>query len=73
MPPRSPLLPWQRVTEDLRQRLEAGEWAPEEALPSVAKLAGSYGVSRTVVARAIRHLESEGLVRVVPRWGVFRS
>ena len=56
----------------LRERIGANEWQPGEALPSVAVLAGQYGVSRGTVARTLAMLADEGLVEVVPRWGTFR-
>ena len=56
----------------LRDRIEAGEWASDEALPTVAELAAEYHVSNTSVTRALHTLEKAGLVRIVPRWGTFR-
>ncbi len=44
-----------------------------EALPSVATLAAHYGVARATVAKVLRRLEADGLVRVVPAWGTFRT
>jgi DNA-binding GntR family transcriptional regulator len=46
--------------------------ATGEALPTVAALAGHYGVSKATVTRTMRVLADEGLVRV-PRWGTFRA
>ena len=71
--PRTPERPSERVEADLRRRTEAGEWASGEALPTVAALAGQYGVARGTVARALRALADDGLVRIVPRWGTFRA
>jgi GntR family transcriptional regulator len=73
MPPRSPELPSARVTQDLRQRIESGEWETGEALPSVGKLADHYSASRTTITRALKALASDGLVTIVPRWGTFRA
>jgi GntR family transcriptional regulator len=61
------------VTEDLRRRLESGEWDSGEALPSVGKLADHYSASRTTIGKALKVLESDGLVTIVPRWGTFRA
>jgi DNA-binding GntR family transcriptional regulator len=36
-------------------------------------LAGHYQVSKATVTRVLRILAGEGLVRVVPRWGTFRT
>ena len=71
--PRGPELPYVRVEAALRERIAQGEWSVDAALPSVAALAESYGVSRATVARALRQLESDGLVRIVPRWGTFKT
>jgi GntR family transcriptional regulator len=71
MPPRGPLRPYESVAADLRRRISGGEWAVDEALPTVEQLAAHYGVSRATVGRTLRLLAGEGIVRVVPRWGTF--
>ena len=71
--PRGPERPSETVAASLRQRIAAGEWQPGEAMPTVAALADHYDVARATVTRALRTLESEGLVRVIPRWGTFRA
>lgn len=71
--PRSEQRPRERVIEDLRRRIESGEWAPGEALPTVAQLAGHYDTSGATVSKALRQLADEGLIRIVPRWGTFRA
>ena len=73
MPPRERLPPSQRVEAALRARLESGEWASGEALPSVAALAAEYGTSRASVAKALHRLADAGLVDVVPQWGTFAT
>jgi GntR family transcriptional regulator len=62
-----------RVESDLRRRAAADEWATGEALPSVAELAAHYGVARGTVAKALRRMADDGLVRIVPAWGTFRA
>ena len=60
------------VADALRERLDAGEWLPGEVLPSSAKLADEYGVSRATAARAVRVLAEEtGRVVIEPSWGAF--
>ena len=44
-----------------------------QALPSIASLAGHYGVSRATVAKALRRMADDGLVEVVPQRGTFRT
>ena len=73
MPPRERQPPSQRVESALRARIEAGEWASGQALPSVAALAGEYGVSRATVAKVLHRLEDAGLVEIVAQWGTFRT
>lgn len=56
------------VFKTLRQAILKGELAPGERLMEV-KLANNLGVSRTPIREAIRMLELEGLVVMVPRRG----
>lgn len=50
------------VSRDLRVQIAAGAFAPSGKLPSEAQLVERFGVSRPTVARALRDLQSEGLV-----------
>ena len=68
---RSPELPSERVAADLRRRIQAGEWKPGEQIPSVARLAGHYGVSHATAQKVIRILSAEGLVVARQGWGTF--
>ena len=63
--------PSERVEADLRARLAAHEWGPDDQLPTVAELAAHYGVGKGTVGRVLAKLEAEDLVRIVPRWGVW--
>lgn len=56
------------VFNTLRQAIITGEFAPGERLMEIV-LAERLGVSRTPVREAIRKLELEGLVVMVPRKG----
>jgi DNA-binding GntR family transcriptional regulator len=70
---RTPELPSRRVEAALRTRINAGEWQPQERLPSVAQLAEAYGVARSTVVAALRRIEADGLVAVISNWGTFRT
>jgi GntR family transcriptional regulator len=70
---RTPELPSRRVEAVLRARISAGEWQPQERLPSVAQLASEYGVARSTVVAALRRIETDGLVTIVSNWGTFRT
>ena len=52
----------------LRQAILQGEMQPGERLMEI-QLANMLGVSRTPVREAIRKLELEGLVKMIPRRG----
>jgi GntR family transcriptional regulator len=71
--PRGPRPPYLAVADALRERIDAGEWLPGEALPSVAALSAEYEVSTSTAGRAIRVLADEGRVTTVQGWGSFVS
>ncbi len=62
-----------RIVENLGERLRGGEWVAQTALPSVAALSEEYAVSPGTVALALKSLERDGLVRVLPRQGVLAT
>ena len=73
MPPRPREIPSRKVERDLRRRIDGGEWAAGEPLPSVPALAAQYQVSRSTVSKALHRLAGDGLVEIVPQWGTFRA
>ena len=56
------------VFNTLRQAILTGEMEPGERLMEI-QLANKLGVSRTPIREAIRKLELEGLVIMIPRKG----
>ncbi len=74
LPPRTPAIKKQaaplrkQVLDSLREAIIQGELAPGERLTERA-LTDWLDVSRTVVREALRQLESEGLVELVPNKG----
>lgn len=58
----------QQLLAHIRAAISAGEYKPGERLVERV-LCERYGVSRTVVREALRHLEAEGLVTIVPNRG----
>jgi GntR family transcriptional regulator len=56
----SPLPLWAQLLDDLRRRVDDGEFA--DAFPSEMALVDAYGVSRNTVREALRRLRSEGTV-----------
>lgn len=58
----------EQVLQNLRTGIMKGEFKPGERLIE-KKLCEISGVSRTCVREALRHLETEGLVQVLPQKG----
>lgn len=56
------------VTESIRNAIAAGRFKAGERLPE-RELCEMTGVSRTLVREALRQLESEGLIKVLPHRG----
>ena len=57
---RSPLPLWAQLLDDLRNRLQSGEFATR--FPTETELVATYGVSRQTVRDAVRRLQGEGLL-----------
>lgn len=60
------------VCESLKQAIRSGKLAPGERLMEV-QLAEELGISRTPIREAIRKLEQEGYVIMLPRRGTYVS
>jgi len=65
--------PYARVKQHLKQGLASGRWPPGALMPSEADLVAEFGVSRMTVNRAIRELQSEGLVARTQGVGTFAA
>ncbi len=52
-----------QLANSLRDRIDAGEWAVGDRLPSIEMLGRQFGVAAATVRQAIEVLEEEGLVR----------
>ena len=57
----------------LRQKIEAGEWQPQDAIPSERQLEELYAVSRTTIRQAIGILIRQGLVYQLHGKGTYVS
>jgi GntR family transcriptional regulator len=62
---------YQRVANDLRNKIQTGEYPRGSKMPSRAMIRDEQGVSLFVVDRAMFILRSEGLTETVPGVGVF--
>lgn len=55
---------YREIAEELRKRIEAGQYKPGTRLPQYGALADEYGVGRGTISAAIALLQQEGLVHV---------
>ena len=56
------LAPYARVKSYLKEGLASGRWPAGALMPSEAELVAQFGLSRMTVNRAIKELQSEGLI-----------
>ena len=66
-----PMQQYERVAADLRSKIETGEYPPGSQLPSRAQLRVLYGVSDTVLDKAMFLLRAAGLTETLPGVGVY--
>lgn len=62
---------YRAIADDLRQRVEAGEFGTGRLLPSESELSGAYEVSRVTVRKALELLRDEGLIDARQGFGWF--
>ena len=51
-----------QILDHLRHEIRDGRYQPGDKLPTEVELMAQFGVSRTTVSRALRSLESEGML-----------
>ena len=69
----APSAPYARVKQYLKDQLAAGQWRAGALMPSEAELVAQFEVSRMTVNRALRELQSEGMVERVQGVGTFAA
>ena len=67
----TPVPPSRQIANALREAIADGTYPPDSKLPSRLELAAEWGVGQDTAAKAVRILRDEGLVQVVPGYGVF--
>lgn len=67
-PPAAPVPLRQRAYDHIQARILSGQLRPGSVV-SEQSIAAELGISRTPVREAIRHLEREGMLEPVPRYG----
>jgi GntR family histidine utilization transcriptional repressor len=65
--------PFERVKRYLKAGLAEGLWPEGSRMPSEAELVAQFGVSRMTVNRALRELQTQGLVQRVQGVGTFAA
>ena len=62
-----------RLAEDIKARIESGEIAAGDRIPSTAELAREYGISHMTVRRGLEMLERDGYIEMVQGKGSYVS
>jgi GntR family transcriptional regulator len=60
-----------QIESQLKHAIAAGALKPDDALPSVRKLAAELRINPNTVARAYQNLERDGVIRTVPGGGTY--
>ncbi|MBO4269609.1 GntR family transcriptional regulator [Microbispora triticiradicis] len=66
-----PVPVYKQIADILRDRIDSGELAPGNPVPSEADLEAEYGIARTTARRVARELREQGLVYTVQGEGTF--
>lgn len=64
---------YKQIQNSLRNRIQGGEWAAGDPLPTRRSLAEEFGTTRITLDKAIAELSREGLLYSVPGSGTFVS
>ena len=62
---------YQQIATVIRERIEAGVYQPNRAIPSETALCDEFEVSRKTAREAVRALREAGLVRTVRGKGTY--
>jgi GntR family transcriptional regulator len=60
-----------QIETQLKNAIAAGALKPDQALPSVRKLAAEVGINPNTAARAYQNLERDGVITTVPGGGTY--
>lgn len=69
--PRGQLYPYQQIAAWIQGRIESGDLAPGDVLPSEKDLMGLFEVGRNTARRAMELLRKEGAVYTIPQRGSY--
>jgi DNA-binding GntR family transcriptional regulator len=68
---RAELPPHRQIAAWLLARIESGELAEGQPMPSEKELIDLFGVARTTVRRSIAYLRDQAVIRTVPGRGSY--
>jgi DNA-binding GntR family transcriptional regulator len=60
-----------RIAAAVRRQITSGDLAAGQPVPSITVLVQEHGVARQTAAKALRMLETEGLLRRIPGLGYY--
>jgi GntR family transcriptional regulator len=63
--------PHRQIADIIRTRIQRGDWAPGERLPSIPAIAQMFGVAKQTVQRTVDQLRIEGLLITRPGSGTY--
>ncbi|UZJ31525.1 TetR/AcrR family transcriptional regulator C-terminal domain-containing protein [Streptomyces endophytica] len=61
--------PYRRIVAEIRRRIDAGELAPGDRVPSTRRITQEWGVAMATATKVLTTLRQEGVVRAVPGVG----
>ncbi|MEU5207947.1 GntR family transcriptional regulator [Streptomyces sp. NPDC020742] len=61
--------PYRRIVEEIRRRIDAGELAPGDRVPSTRRITQEWGVAMATATKVLTTLRQEGVVQAVPGVG----
>lgn len=62
-----------QIASDIRHRIECGELAPGDRVPSTRKITNEWGVAMATATKALKQLRREGVVEPIPGVGTVVS
>lgn len=63
--PADPGPPYRRIAAELRARIDSGEWAPGDRVPSTRQITRDWGVAMATATKVLAVLRTEGLIETV--------
>ncbi len=64
---------YEQIVSQIKELIIKGEWKPNDALPSMRKLAKDLHVSIITTQRAYEELAKDGFITIIPAKGAFVS